>query len=143
MATIPATVYELASTRGLVAPASGNGSFITAGERDALRYLARAPQLGGVMTRFYLGSVVPGATGRRTYVGDCLWSQPDCTPRAQTVQKLFDGSLSPVLARGLVRRSRARFLLADCQSEADLRKILLPMIRSVHRFGCAGVYALR
>jgi hypothetical protein len=39
-----------------------------------------------------------------------------------------------------VRTSGARFLLADCTTRADMRKLLGPLIRSVHGFGCAAVY---
>lgn len=142
VATVPATLYELSSARGLVAPASGNANFITAGERDALSYLSRSTAPGGVITRFYLGSLVPGASGRRTFVGDCLWSQPHCTARAKATQKLLDGSLSPLAARSLVLRSGARFVLADCQSAAKLARLLAPITDAVHRFGCASVYTV-
>ena len=47
-------------------------------EKRALDYLARDKDPGSVMTRSYLGALVPGRTGRRTYVGDCLWSEPGC-----------------------------------------------------------------
>jgi hypothetical protein len=39
-----------------------------------------------------------------------------------------------------VRASGARFLLADCTTRADMRKLLGPLIRSAHGFGCAAVY---
>jgi hypothetical protein len=83
---------------------------------------------------------VPGRTGRRTYVGNCLWSEPNCDVRATTSRALFNGSLSPSAARRFVRTSGARFLLADCTTRADMRKLLGPLIRSVHGFGCAAVY---
>ncbi len=141
-ATIPATVYELSIAGDFIAPTPGNANFITRDERDALGYLARDRDRGGVLTRFYLGAVIPARTGRHTFVGDCLWSEPNCTPRAQLVQELFDGSLRPVAARAFVRQTGARFVLADCQSRADLTKPLAPLIFSVQRFGCASVYEL-
>jgi hypothetical protein len=36
--------------------------------------------------------------------------------------------------------SGARFVLADCETTADMRKLLGPIIRSTHGFGCAAVY---
>jgi hypothetical protein len=39
-----------------------------------------------------------------------------------------------------VLQSGARFLLADCETTADMRKLLGPIIRSAHTFGCAAVY---
>ncbi|MDQ2761168.1 MAG: hypothetical protein M3Y17_12265 [Actinomycetota bacterium] len=139
-ATLPATVYELHSARALVAPSAGNASFITADERRALAYLDHDRMPGGVITRFYLGSVVPAQTGRRTFVGDCLWSEPDCGGRAKMAQKLLDGTLTPSAARALVLGSGARFVLSDCESRADLGRPLAPIVRSTRHFGCATVY---
>ena len=83
---------------------------------------------------------VPGKTGRRTYVGDCLWSEPDCWGRTLSVQSLFGGGMTPAAARRFVTSTGARFVLADCQTAADMSKLLGPMIRSEHAFGCAAVY---
>ncbi len=138
--TVPATVYLVASERTYVAPAAGNANFITRDEGRALAYLRHDPERGGVMTRFYLGAVIPARTGRATFVGDCIWSQPDCTPRAIEVQNLLDGTLQPPAARLLVTSSHARFVLADCQEPTGLAGELGPMIASVRRFGCATVY---
>jgi hypothetical protein len=146
-ATIPATVNLFLTAKSEVAPAAagtnfGNANFITRGESDALSYLARDPQSGGVLTRYYLGALVPGETGRRTFVGDCLWSEPNCVPRALLAEDLFDGAITPARARELVTNSGARFVLADCQTTANVQSILAPMLQSVHRFGCATVYEL-
>jgi hypothetical protein len=140
--TIPATVYELAIAPESVDPSVGNANFITRDESHALGYLARNPEPGGVLTRFYLGSVVPGQTGRRTFVGTCIWSQPYCTPRAQVVQRLFDGMMPAADARAFVRSTGAKFVLSDCQSGGTLDKALTPISTTVARFGCARVYAL-
>jgi hypothetical protein len=138
--TIPATVKELSIAHGLASPTRGNANFIESDERSALDYLAHNKESGSVMTQPYLGATVPGRTGRRTYVGNCLWSEPNCDVRATTSRALFNGSLSPSAARRFVRTSGARFLLADCTTRADMRKLLGPLIRSVHGFGCAAVY---
>ena len=81
-------------------------------------------------------------TGRRTFVGDCLWSEPGCLARAGATQQLFNGLLRAAAAQTLVRQTGARFVLADCKTKADMRKLLRPMTRSVHSFGCAAVYEL-
>lgn len=140
--TIPATYWELHSAQQLVAPQAGNANFIAAGERDALRYLAASREPGGVLTRFYLGSIVPAETGRRTFIGDCLWSEPGCAWRAQLAQQLLDGTIPPVQARQLVDQIGARFVLADCTASPGLRSVLTPISSSVRRFGCATVYRL-
>jgi hypothetical protein len=140
--TVPATAWLLHSSKQVVAPSPGNANFIAGDEHRALQYLAHDRRPGGVLTRFYLGVVVPAETGRRTFVGSCLWSEPNCAPRAELAQQLFDGSLAPDLTRGLLAQSGARFVLDDCQTSADIDSLLAPLTESVHRFGCATVYVL-
>jgi hypothetical protein len=138
--TVPTTVQELSIAHGLAAPTPGNANFIDRDERSALDYLADSREPGSVMTQPYLGAAVPGRTGRRTYVGNCLWSEPDCNGRTTTSRALFSGSLTPSVARSFVMTSGARFVLADCTTSADMRTLLGPLIRSEHSFGCATVY---
>jgi hypothetical protein len=141
--TIPTTYWELRNAKELVAPAPGNANFIAPGERDALRYLASNRTPGGVLTRFYLGAVIPAETGRRTFVGDCLWSEPGCIWRARLAQALLDGTIRPKRGRQLFDQVGARFVLADCTAPASVYGVLAPISSSVHRFGCAAVYELR
>jgi hypothetical protein len=143
LGTIPANAYALAVAHQYTDPTPGNANFITRDERDALAYLERNPIPGGVLTQFYLGEAVPGRTGRHTFVGDCLWSEPHCIPRSLAADALFDGSLSPGAARRFVRDSGARFLLFSCAAHTDLQSELRPLIASIKRFGCATVYELR
>jgi hypothetical protein len=142
LVTIPGTAYLLNYVRPLAAPTNDNANFITHSERDALRYLAHDRQTGGVLTRSYLGATVPGLTGRRTLIGDCLWSEPGCLTRTANAQHLFDGTTTGAWARAFVRASGARFLLADCKSPENLSPALGSMVISVRRFGCASVYEL-
>jgi hypothetical protein len=143
-ATVPAAISQFADARSDVVPTIGNANFIFPGEHDALRYLAKNRRAGGVVTRFYLGEVVPGETGRRTYVGDCLWSEPGCIARSQLVQKFFDGRMPAGDARRFVTQLRAAFVLAACRgTRPDMAAVLAPLTRGVHRFGCAAVYELR
>ena len=86
---------------------------------------------------------MPAETGRHTFVGDCLWSEPDCTPRSQITQMVFDEELPAGAARWLVEQIGARFVLADCSTRSDMATVLAPITESVHRFGCAAVYTLR
>jgi hypothetical protein len=141
--TIPAAVDQLIKARELAAPRLSSASFVTDDERRALRYLAQDPRPGGVIARSYLGALVPGETGRHTLVGDCLWSEPDCTERLVTVRRLFTGGLRAGTARRIVVASRARYVLADCRPTTNLTRLLGPVITSLHRFGCARVYDVR
>jgi hypothetical protein len=143
LGVIPANAYTLATAHEFVDPAAGNANFITHDELSALKYLAKDPDSGGVLTQFYLGEAVPGRTGRRTFVGDCLWSEPNCMPRAIGADAVFEGTESRAAARRFVRQSGARFLLASCNGQdIGLRRSLGSMIVSVRRFGCATVYEL-
>ncbi|MGA2010965.1 MAG: hypothetical protein ABSH51_10615 [Solirubrobacteraceae bacterium] len=142
LGVVPVNVYALATAGQYVDPTAGNANFITHGERAALDYLNADRTPGGVLTQFYLGEVVPARTGRHTLVGDCLWSEPNCMPRAITADALFDGSLSRTAARTFVRRTGARFILSSCKPHADLRPELGSLIVSTRTFGCATVYQL-
>jgi hypothetical protein len=109
----------------------------------ALRYLAHAPQPGGVLAGQTLGLMVPAETGRRTYIGNGFWSQPDPELRRRLVRELTEGQMRPLRARAFVHSTGARFLLAGCGSHPRrLARELRPLIVSEHRFGCAGVYRL-
>jgi hypothetical protein len=143
LGVVPANAYALATAHTYVDPAYKNANFITHDESLALAYLAKDPDPGGVLTQFYLGEAVPGRTGRRTFVGDCLWSEPNCMPRSLAADALFEGTDSRAAARQFVRQSGARFLLASCNSQdVDLRRTLGPLIASTQQFGCATVYEL-
>ncbi len=64
-------------------------------------------------------------------------------PRSLAADALFDGSMTRSQARDFVVDSGARFLLADCRGHVNMRRLLGPLIVSVHQFGCAAVYELR
>ncbi len=142
VAVLPVNAYAVDIAPGAVAPAGGNANFITKDEHAALHYLAKNPTPGGVLTRFYMGEAVPGATGRHTLVGDCLWSEPDCMPQSESADALFEGEMSRAQSRQFVIASGARFLLASCQRpQVNLqRRLGRRLITSVQRFGCATVY---
>jgi hypothetical protein len=143
LGVVPANAYALATAHTFVDPSPGNANFITHGERAALKYLAKDPDPGGVLSQFYLGEAVPGGTGRRTFVGDCLWSEPNCMPRSLAADALFRGQDSTAAARRFVRQSGARFVLSSCnRQDVDLTHTLGPMLVSTRRFGCATVYEL-
>jgi hypothetical protein len=137
--TIPATVYEMSIAPDYMAPDRANANFVSPDMRRALEYLDSNRAPGGVLTRAYLGVIVPAETGRRTYVGGCQWSQPNCEGRVIGARKLFAGSLTPVAARAFVLGSGARFVLGGCDWGGNLG-VLAPITLSVHSFGCASVY---
>ncbi|HEV3048244.1 MAG TPA: hypothetical protein VGY13_12895 [Solirubrobacteraceae bacterium] len=140
--TVPATVFMLEYAQAHTHPKTGRSTFITDGENAALSFLAHDRRAGGVLTRFYLGVLVPPATGRQTYVGNCYWSQPDCGYRSEMSEKLLTGQLAPARARAFVRATGARFVLGDCRSR-NLSATLAPLLGEVRRFSCASVYVIR
>jgi hypothetical protein len=141
--TIPTTVWELGYAVDIAAPDPENPTFIHRDEQRALDYLAGLRQPGGVLTRSYLGAIVPAKTGRRVFVGDCLWSQPHCYERVHNARILFADQMPAAAARTFVRQSGAALLLADCESPVNLPRLLGPgMIAGSRRFGCARVYEL-
>jgi hypothetical protein len=141
LGTVPGNAYALAIAHTYTEPTPGNANFIRHDERLALDYLRRDPDPGGVLTQFYLGEVVPGRTGRPTFVGDCLWSEPRCIPRSLSADALFEGGLSPAASQQFVRQSGARFVLSSCAPEdVDITKQLGSLLISKRRFGCATVY---
>jgi hypothetical protein len=120
----------------------GDAQFVDRSERRALDYLALLPQYGGVLTRSYLGIIVPAEADRPTYVGNAVWS-PGFSSRQATAANLFLGRMSTSAARAFVRETAAKFVLVDCSSRQDLNIALAPLIAAVRRFGCAAVYVLK
>jgi hypothetical protein len=119
-------------------------AFFRTSDARALAFLDRSPRPGPVMAPVMpLGQAVPAFTGRQTFVGHYEWT-PNMALRTQFAEALFDGHLSPAQATGLVRFSRASFLVADCaHSGVDLRHWLGTMIVGVRRFGCSTIYEIR
>jgi hypothetical protein len=138
---VPGTAYQADQIRSAV----NHGFqpfFLTTSEHDALGYLDREPQAGGVLAPVYSGLLVPAYTGRATWVGAGSWT-PHFEDRRAAAERLFSGSLSPVQARSLVRASGARFLYSDCHGRADIARTVASFTQPPRRFGCAAVYRVR
>jgi len=143
-AAIPASLSMMRASIQVAKPRLEQSSaFITRSEQRALAFLAGDPQRGGVLTGSYLGVLVPAETGRRTYLGSRVWSQPDPAARAEAVARLFAGRLSPPAAQAFVSATHARFILASCAPHVDLARMLGGLVVSARRFGCASIYEVR
>jgi hypothetical protein len=136
--TLPAGIYLLTTVPKYVRTA-----FIFPDAARAVSYLARDPRPGGVLTTWKIGAVIPSETGRRTYIGEDVWSLPHPRHRSLRTWWLFFRDPGPVPARNFVFSTGARFILAPCQSRTNLAHDLAPILASVHRFGCATLYTLR
>jgi hypothetical protein len=142
--TIPATVYCMEYAHTFIEPQPDSGDYIAPAESAALGYLAGSRVPGGVLTALRLGQTVPGVTGRATYLGDCLWSEPRCDVRKRDTAALLAGRMSTTRARSFVASSGARFVLGGCG--ADRGRVgdqLAPLLAGTRRFGCATVWQLR
>ena len=142
-ATAPASFALISSVPEYIAPSLGWPNFIGADEQRALDALAADPRPGGVLTSYAVGADLPAVTGRRTYVGNCFWSLPDCSARQALVQTLLEQPLPRARAITMVQGTGARFLLAPCGTTAPLARELEGLISNTRGFGCTTVYALR
>jgi hypothetical protein len=50
--------------------------------------------------------------------------------------------MAPPAARAFVLATGARFVLSGCGWGPSLRRVLAPILRAVHRYGCASVYEI-
>jgi hypothetical protein len=116
--------------------------FLEASERDALRHLERESEAGGVLAPVYSGIVVPGYTGRETWIGAGSWT-PRQPQRTEEAEELFGGRLDAAEAEALIRRSGARFLYSDCHGRADVTAVVAGFTDPPRRFGCATVWRVR
>lgn len=130
-------------------------SLLVPGERDALRFVEHAPA-GGVLSTAYLGPIVPALTGKPVWFGELSWT-PDFFDRGDVADRVFGAPhrlvglvgagpsrpLTPAARLSIVRRTGARYLVADCASPPALLGQLAPLVRRTRRFGCARVLELR
>jgi hypothetical protein len=148
-ATIPETAHLMDLVRSKQVSERNGMNFVNHSEQRALDYLRHDPRAGGVITDYILGAVVPGDTGRRTYIGNCDWSVPHCSWRWDNTWRIFLWSWAWRYPHGwyvrwVVHRSGARFVLASCHSHVPhFARQLGSLLVGVHRFGCASVYEVR
>jgi hypothetical protein len=138
---IPGTLYRADNIRDAVNKGF-QPFFLTPSEHDALTYLDKDPERGGVLAPVYSGLLVPAYTGRETWVGAGSWT-PNFEPRRVAAEELFAGKLSPADAERVVRSSGARFLYSDCHGRANIARIVSSFTDPPRRFGCATVYRVR
>jgi hypothetical protein len=138
---IPGTGYRIDELRRGV-KAGQQPFFLTDGEHAALRWLAARPEPGGVLAPIYTGLLVPGHTGRETWVGAGSWT-PDFDARVQEGERLFSGRMGREEAERFVRSSGARWVLSDCHGREDISALIARVTGPPRRFGCATVYEVR
>lgn len=107
-------------------------------EERALSYLEQRPE-GNVLASPFLSSAVPAVSGQPTWAGHPNWTRA-FVARLQSADNLFAGSTSGAESLELVRRSRARYLLAGCGTAFSPSDALADVLSEPIRFGCAVVY---
>jgi hypothetical protein len=135
---VPGTIHLAKQMRDAV-DRGNQAHYLTPGEHDALAYLDRDPEPGGVLAPDYIGTVVPAYTGRATWVGAGSWTR-DFIARRGRVDRLFAGGFTRGAAESFVRATGARFLLSDCHGRADIGALVRSFTEPPRRFGCATVY---
>jgi len=135
---VPGTVYRVDQLEGAVR-FQAQPYVLASEERAALRWLDEAPEAGGVLAPVFTGVLVPGYTGRETWVGPPSWT-PGQPERERAAEDLFAGRLDRAAAERVVRRSGARFLLSDCHGRRDIAGLVRRVATPARRMGCAVVY---
>ena len=140
LVTIPGLAYD---GRKMVRTADSTTVqyYLPAGDVSALDWVQDHAPPGGVLAPTPFAAVVPAETGRAVWVGHGYWS-PDYPVQAKQADRLFGGRLGPARARAFVASTGATVLISDCKHPADLTRRLVPLLASVHTFGCARVYVL-
>ncbi len=139
---LPGTLYRADQLRGAV-NAGHQAFFLTAGERDAMRWIERQLGPGGVLAPVADGAYISAYTGRPVWIGAGSWT-PDFARREQGVAGLFTGIDPPAQGQSLVTSSGARFIYASCRVPFDLTATLASLTTGpMQRFGCARVWQIK
>jgi hypothetical protein len=141
LVTVPGLAYDARKFVNL-AGSPAVQYYLTSSDGRALDWVSAKAPPGGVLAPTPFAIVVPSQTGRKVWVGHGYWSQ-DYASRAKVVDRLFAGRMRPAAARSFVRQTGAGLLVSDCRHRVSLVRALEPMLRSVHRFGCARVYVIK
>lgn len=141
LCTLPGMAYLVKSFFDVERGASQQ-YYLTAAEARALDWVARDAPPGGVLARTIFAVGVPAQTDRAVWAGHEFWTR-DYPARSSAVDALLGGRLGAGQAQALVALSRARLIVVDCGVSTNLEPLLAPLLRAVHRFGCATVYVVR
>jgi hypothetical protein len=140
IATVPGLAYD---ARKIVKVTRSHTVqyYVPSSDEQALKWITHSAPPGGVLAPTPFAIVVPSQTGRTVWVGHGYWSR-DYLDRSRQADILFRGHMRPAVARSFVRSTGASLVMSDCAHPADLSRDLRPILRSIHRFGCATVYVV-
>ena len=129
--TIPGTAFLMHVVAGLAAPTPGNANFITADERAALRYSPATRRRAPCSRASTSGSRSPAPPAGARYVGDCLWSEPECLSRALSRSAAVVGHDLEGEAARLRALDRRPVRAPGLQGAADPGRTLAPLTVSI------------
>ncbi len=120
--------------------------YLEPGESQALAFIASQPGPGNVMADPYGGLLVPGYTGKESYIGPRSWT-PNWTARSRASGGLLLGILGPAATDKLLTSTHTRWVFAECDKHGkalpSIASNIGPLLESERRFGCATVYVIR
>jgi hypothetical protein len=146
LGTLAVSVATVPVTAQMIQWASSGSNYrkdlINPSEADALAYLAKAPEVGPVLTIYKLGGIVPEATDRSTYDGNWAWSVPGAGARFAHTAWFFYKRPGTRSATRFVSATGVRFVLSPCGARGDIERALKPILAATRHFGCASVYRI-
>ncbi len=142
---VPGTVHRMQLAHRSIGP-HYFPYYIQPGELEALAWIDSQPEDGNVMADPYGGLLVPGYTGKESYIGPRSWT-PHWTAKSKMSGALLLGLLGPVGTQDLLKATDTSWVFVECDRHGKpLRSIAAnigPLLESEHRFGCATVYAIK
>ena len=120
--------------------------YVEPGEQQALAWIDSQKEDGNVMADPYGGLLVPGYTGKESYIGPRSWT-PNWTAKSKLSGGLLLGLLGPAGTQNLLRETKTRWVFAECDRHGKALPSIAgnigPLLLAEHRFGCATVYSIR
>ena len=142
---VPGTIHRMTLARENIG-AHYFPYYIQPGEAEALSWIDSQPEDGNVLADPYGGLLIPGYTGKEAYIGPRSWT-PNWKAKSQISGGLLLGVLGPQGTQDLLRRTKARWIFAECDRHGNPLKSIAsnigPMLEAEHRFGCATVYKIK
>lgn len=141
LAVVPGAIYQIDGTMeythdSLIGAAQRQLVVLTDDQHDAMRFLARDRRPGGVLAPYFVSMTVPGQTGRSVFAGHEQWTLPRDVNATEAFYSPALHDPTGAFRRGILRESRATFVIEPCGAPPALRHALAPVTTVAGRFGC-------
>jgi hypothetical protein len=143
--TVPGAEYHVQTSaemfgNSLNDVASRQLELLSDDQAAALAYIDHSPRPGSVLASEFLSMSVPEFTGREVYAGHPMWQPLNHDSVAALFFSLTLKDPSGAFRRGILRETKATFVIGDCGAPASLATAIAPIARVAKRFGCVTVY---